>query len=581
MTTTPGLSQIAPEQMEPGHADDADSRREWQIFAVAMAGVLLIFGLLHNKWWVPGGDTDLYLVAARNLIKGKKYTFNGLPLNVAPPGWPLLLAGAMKISTSFGFLKMVNLTLLTLFLGVFYWIIRRLVPGPWITAAIIVGTALISHAYELTFWFHSDALFSLLTASSFLIALQIREKQGGNFRAAGLIVLCIAAVCVRWAGVFNWCIIAGILLSGETKPRLTRPWVLVCATFVAFAVTFLALRLAMRLTPEQMRAIKESGIFIDESLRSEAQGYSLDTNLTRKLGLVGEARQRFVGAGRWFSTLFWQPFRIIGSREIDGAGIVVGYFGIFLLGVTVVRAWRKCQWMWVGLGVSCGTLFVMWPDATGRYLIPWTPLLLIALLEPLLVFAKSGGRTRRVALGLFYTFLISAIACNAALFSVEAWVARQHNFYAAYDAGLDHDLISIAHYLIDHGVADNQIAISPKYVNLNHPRYTRWGIRATLALTDRTMLLVPRMVIGDTAKPPAQLAMDWAHQYHVKYYISQPPISPWRVWHFRLGWLQKRVTHKPVIPTRSSWQLWDVSGKDPVEITVPPVHGWPTHVPDL
>ena len=61
------------------------------IFSVALAG--LIFGLLANQHWVPGGDSELYVATARNLVlhhfSMRGYLFNGQPLTISPPGWPL------------------------------------------------------------------------------------------------------------------------------------------------------------------------------------------------------------------------------------------------------------------------------------------------------------------------------------------------------------------------------------------------------------------------------------------------------------------------------------------------------------
>ena len=42
----------------------------------------------------------------------------------------------------------------------------------------------------------------------------------------------------------------------------------------------------------------------------------------------------------------------------------------------------------------------------------------------------------------------------------------------------------------------------------------------------------------------------------VRYYLWQPPISPWRVWHFRLGWLEKARTGHTAEIDNSAWQLF-------------------------
>ena len=44
---------------------------------VAVAGVA-------NPWWVPTGDSEVYLTTARNLLAGRGLVFNGEPMAVAP-----------------------------------------------------------------------------------------------------------------------------------------------------------------------------------------------------------------------------------------------------------------------------------------------------------------------------------------------------------------------------------------------------------------------------------------------------------------------------------------------------------------
>src|SRR5438105_12045866 len=71
-------------------------RSAGRIGALVSAVVALLYLLLYNPLWVPGGDSELYLAVARNLALHRGYLFNGQFVSISPPGWPFLLAGAMR-----------------------------------------------------------------------------------------------------------------------------------------------------------------------------------------------------------------------------------------------------------------------------------------------------------------------------------------------------------------------------------------------------------------------------------------------------------------------------------------------------
>ena len=51
----------------------------------------------------------------------------------------------------------------------------------------------------------------------------------------------------------------------------------------------------------------------------------------------------------------------------------------------------------------------------------------------------------------------------------------------------------------------------------------------------------------------------WLVSHGVRYYLWQPPISPWRVWHFRMAWLEKARTGHTSEVDASDWQLYRVN----------------------
>src|SRR5256885_1394784 len=92
----------------PPRAVPAD-REAVRVWAIPVAVILAMYLLLVNPYWVPGGDSELYLAAGRSLALGEGYRFNGQRVNISPPGWPLVLAGAMRIHPTFLFIKLITL----------------------------------------------------------------------------------------------------------------------------------------------------------------------------------------------------------------------------------------------------------------------------------------------------------------------------------------------------------------------------------------------------------------------------------------------------------------------------------------
>ena len=59
-----------------------------KLWPLTLGLLLTLYLLLQNPYWVPSGDGEFYIAAARSLATGEGYRFNGLPIGSAPPGWP-------------------------------------------------------------------------------------------------------------------------------------------------------------------------------------------------------------------------------------------------------------------------------------------------------------------------------------------------------------------------------------------------------------------------------------------------------------------------------------------------------------
>ena len=129
---------------EPARARAAAS--EWtdaKVFPLVIVALVLTYGLLQNPYWVPSGDSEVYISIARNLARGDGYRFNGQPVAMVPPGWPVLMAVVMKITPYFLPLKLLAMACMIGFFAIGYWIARRFV-SPTKAAAVILLTSILS-----------------------------------------------------------------------------------------------------------------------------------------------------------------------------------------------------------------------------------------------------------------------------------------------------------------------------------------------------------------------------------------------------------------------------------------------------
>src|SRR5437868_5483312 len=70
-------------------------------FSITLLVLFALYLPLQNPYWVPGGDSEVYTAAARSIVLGQGFKFNGYPVGMVPPGWSYVLAGLMKISPTF------------------------------------------------------------------------------------------------------------------------------------------------------------------------------------------------------------------------------------------------------------------------------------------------------------------------------------------------------------------------------------------------------------------------------------------------------------------------------------------------
>jgi hypothetical protein len=571
-------------------------------FAALVLILLFIYGLLQNPYWVPAGDSELYTAVARNLAIGQGYTFNGQPVAITPPGWTWMMAAVMKITPYFLPLKLLAMACMIGSLAIDYWIIRRFV-SPAKAVGIILLTAIISHVYQATYWLVSEGSFCLMTSASVLLAMQIAEgKKHPWWRVGLLLFFCAAAISIRFAGMLGVLLVIAALIRGQWKPRPTTPWIAAVLIIVVSLATFVTLRHALGGTPEQTAAasdmvtgttedqgtmpVPDTGAPISGSANQSAKAYHLFP--------TGSYADRFLNFGRWFSYLYWQPFRAAGASVLLLAtATMVGWVVIAVLAVLVVQSARRKQWLWLALGLYTGALAIGWTNVNARYYVPVTFLITLGMFlatDELIAIAATLRVARIAVLTAFIAFVGGVAFCNGALYAVEMSIARSDRFYARYEDGLNMGLINACQYLnsLPDPPRDGQIAVSQRYTNLNKAKASPFGLRASALLLNK-VLLTPRF--KDTTSPPnksdVRAGRDirrWLNSKGVKYYLYQPEISPWRVWHFRMGSYEKMQTGHTAEKDTAGWQLYVYTPgaeDDWVPIRVPNKFRPVTRVPGL
>ncbi len=370
---------------------------DWQIVALALGLLAAAYGLLLNRYWSPGGDSELFVVIARNLVRGRGYTYNGQPVTITPPGWPLLLAGLLKVSAAFLWLKLCLIGMILASAGLNYLVLRRFASGR-LAGAVVVLVGLLGWVYPLTMWMHTEAPFLLLTSAATLLAVRIGEGRGRWGHVAGLVALSFLMVFTRWPGLFYWPVLAALAVGPHWRPAVGRRWAAVGLTFLVMAGGFWGVREgllryaagSMTVDPDTGVITTDNGTVLDpEDQNSETKIIDVVTNAGGKIPLPLQYCQRFISAGEWVSDLMWPPLRF--GAAVRAVGLFSGALGwatIGLLVATLCAGWRRGELLWAAVAAYCGTVVMVWPNPNARYLVPVAPFLLLGVI----LGCRAAGR---------------------------------------------------------------------------------------------------------------------------------------------------------------------------------------------
>ena len=627
-----GGDRMSTDQAQP----EAPAIGHWR--GTLLVGLIVLGGylLLLNPYWTPGGDSEVFICAARSILRGEGNTYNGKPVYVAPPLWSYVMAGAMWIWPTFLMLKIVSVALMTAACLLAHRVMLRLAPARWAHWAAIMGGLLVP-VYSLTFWLHSEPLFCALSWGAALMAVRAVEDRRRTLEVFGIIVLCALMAAARWTAGLQWGIVAALLLAGcycrESRwkseeggaqgsvpgygPRAGTLYLdkRISAGLGASAlVTILLFLLFYIVIPQVADAVTPgpptATIPPTTQDAEDAPPSIVDNTVFKDLSPAEERVARLVAAGHWPAWTLWYPARFAsGVSGLMWMSQGIGWLVILMLSIAgwralaargEVAAWPLGRWLWPALVGYLFVLVVIWPLPNARYLVPVAPLLILGVLWGCTGLAEFL-RAPRMGRPLRGVFVASLVAVNGAVYVTELWIQRSGDrllggsgqiYYKNYEAALHVSLLRSIQYLREQEAADLEVAVSERYSNLNRMRFSKAGPRNVVMLLDREVIAPPPHYSFVPSEIPDKLFRqervlpggfpEWARIQGVKYYLFQQPMEPWRVWHFRLSSrLQSELTGLPPEPPTFGWILYSAHDDFQHPVELPQSFEPPRRVPGL
>jgi hypothetical protein len=506
-------------------------RQDLIVSACLWIGLVVLFAITWNPWWVPTGDSEAFLVIARNLATGRGLTYLGEPAAFVPPGWPVVLAGFMSVGASVAVLKAFQIACMAGGLVTLYLVLRQMRVESRTAVAGVGLAAICSPLYPLTFWLHSDALFVLVGSMATLCAARW-ARSGGTTWLVACLVLVAVGVTVRWAGAIYAVVPTAVLLSrlGRDAPPVVLRLLAAAGCLAAAGSSVLLLR-GLETSPT-VATWHVSTELEAAPVGFESRPPDLIVRERPDLSYAEELLVRGSHLTGWFAWAPFVPLRFVATAGAWGWWVThaVGGLMLVLFGWAAWLEARRGRFLLLGSGGYVVTLCLIWPHVNNRYVVPVLPVVIVGVL--LGIFALRVRAHPGAARGLRVMFIAALLFVNGFMWSVDAWVARSPDalhFYSRYEAGVHLPLIEIAHELNRREDA-RTVAVSERYQNLRERWDYRTSPRVLTYLTGIRPRIVPRPLTGSGVKKLQQ----WARDNTVDYYVHQNPTTPGRIWHFRL-----------------------------------------------
>ena len=420
------LQATAGEGILDGPLFATSSRRRGWIRAGVIFLAAVYLAALSPFWWI-GHDSALYLTLAGNLISGEGYTLAGLPHTHVPPGFPLMLAGLMKIGAG-GFLAM-NLLMCAMGLATLvltYLLLRRMVHPDW----AFVMTVVLGLSYEMlqrSGEILSDVPFMLLLTAALLLyyrGLSSSKPAWGTWELASLLL--IASCWFRAAGlplVVGAAI--GLVLAGRRKSAI-RAAVNAAAILVILAIcSFLAWGYlkahsqpaagSYAGTVQRVLAARSIPDMLAETMQ---HFYAASGQISRLL--IVQRLPLWLCMILWVVPIAWGMIQRLRRGDFIGPAVVLVYVA----------------------GLSAAS-----PIPRTRYFLPIAALLILYLAEGWGWLIGRAARRPAAASGVLLGLMIVLAACNLPLVGRNIYEKHRSDAFASQQGGKWRDHIAAAEYL--------------------------------------------------------------------------------------------------------------------------------------
>jgi len=514
-------------------------RRDWHSCGVVVLVAGLCYLAMYSGQWALGGSDDAYYLSiARNLVLGRGFTWQGAPVVLVPPGWPLFLSVALRVTPSFAFLNSLTLLLCMAAAGLWYWILRDLTSRRRAMVAAIVAITIFEwHRFSNTLY--AESLFFLLLSAMLLLALQVRRGRSISWRLPLILGMCAAAVAVRYAALLLVPLVAAAMLPprllDDRRPvagrrLVARRRLAAAAMVVAVAVAaYVGLRAGIQAVAE----VRLQHISRPQLTQEATEALSRETR--RASGAFSKGLwatlESFAQGGRWMSRVLWPP--AVAGTLVPGGKVAVNVLGwtlLLLLGVRTFHGLRRGEWVWGGAVAYCLFLFAWSSKPIPRYLSPIAPLLVLGVwggFRVLRVNFRSSALRRAASLGAA-GFLVAVLLCNGAIWAVNAWVAHSSDPVNRTLAGEYGELVAIAGLLRRENVNDGEVAVFVEYQDLVRHGKHQWVRRVLNCLMDRRIGKLPAEAY---ALPPQKRTAEYARSAGIRFVVSPSRHRPSRIWH--------------------------------------------------
>jgi hypothetical protein len=175
------------------------------VLLACIAGVSVVLAHVSTRWGIAiSPDSAAYLSAADHLARtGRLDTYDMVPLTDFPPGYPLLVRGAMPFAGSVDAAARVVAIVTAAVLPVLTWLLaRRLGAGPWwsLAAAGVVTASPVLGMTVRSAW--TEPTFAVVLLGLVLVLVSAPTDRPVSWCRLGVLVLLTwLAVLVRYVGI--------------------------------------------------------------------------------------------------------------------------------------------------------------------------------------------------------------------------------------------------------------------------------------------------------------------------------------------------------------------------------------------